>query len=43
VVGEEEMKAGSVSVRNYKTKAQEVEALDDFLKRAVKENSDREL
>lgn len=43
VVGEEEMKAGSVSVRNYKTKNQEVQALDAFVDRAVQEYEKREL
>lgn len=40
VVGEQEMNDKSVSVRNYKTKAQEVEGLDEFLER-IKDEIDK--
>lgn len=43
IVGEEEVANKTVSVRNYRTKAQEVEALDEFVARAKKEYEDREL
>jgi threonyl-tRNA synthetase len=43
VVGEQEMNDNSVSVRNYKTKAQEVESLDGFMTRVSKELEERSL
>lgn len=43
VVGEQEMNDKSVSVRNYKTKVQEVEGLEDFLNRVDKEIKQKSL
>lgn len=43
VVGEEEMTNSSVSVRNYKTKTQKVEGLEDFVERASQEYKNRKL
>jgi threonyl-tRNA synthetase len=42
-VGEEEMTNSTVSVRNYKTKTQEVEELEDFVKRSSQEYKNRKL
>lgn len=43
VIGEEEEKAGSVAVRNYKTKEQSVEKLQDFIERIEKEIEEKSL
>lgn len=43
VVGEQEQKDGSVAVRNYKTKEQSDENLQNFIGRAVEERNSRSL
>ncbi len=43
VVWEEEMKAHSVAVRNYKTKEQSVEKVEDFVERVLKEVEEKVL
>lgn len=37
VVGEQEMNSGTLAVRNYKTKAQGTESIEDFIKRVHQE------
>ncbi len=43
VIGEQEMNARSVAVRNYKTKAQSTESLGEFTKRASEEIKNKSL
>jgi threonyl-tRNA synthetase len=43
VVWEEEQKSDSVAVRNYKTKEQTVEKVDEFIERILKEIKERRL
>ena len=43
VVGADEQASGSVAVRNYRTKAQEVESIDSFIARASEEVKTRAL
>ncbi len=43
VIGEEEQKNGSVAVRNYKTKEQSIEKVDDFLKNIESEIVEKRL
>ncbi|PID87343.1 hypothetical protein CSB07_01950 [Candidatus Gracilibacteria bacterium] len=43
VVGEEEEKSGTVSVRNYKTKEQAVEKIEDFKVRVLEEIREKRL
>ena len=43
VVGEQEMKSSSLAVRNYKTKAQSTEYIDDFVARIRKEIEEKSL
>ncbi len=43
VVGEQEMKSSSLAVRNYKTKAQSTEYIDDFVARIQKEIENKTL
>ncbi|MDQ7022952.1 MAG: ATP-binding cassette domain-containing protein [Candidatus Gracilibacteria bacterium] len=43
IIGEEEENNNSVAVRNYKTKEQSVEKLEDFKNRIVKEIEEKSL
>ncbi|MBT4632529.1 hypothetical protein HOB94_00645 [bacterium] len=43
VIGEQEQSDGTVSVRNYKTKAQTVENLEEFKGRVLDEVTNRSL
>jgi threonyl-tRNA synthetase len=43
VVGEQEMKSSSLAVRNFKTKEQTNEYIDDFERRIVEEIQEKSL